>query len=164
MTKLKVVALRLLQALVLLLVKLFKLKTMEPIHKDRFLKLYNHMTQPQSKLGHEMFFFGCFNNKVNACGTMGCMAGELPVIFPNDWYFDEYKDVRLIHGLNFGVKIDLKEFFNITKHEAEHLFYPGMQDSKIDPYFFDHRDLPPISAKEAVVENLRRFLVIKGIL
>ena len=134
---------------------------MDQIHKDRFLKLYNHMRQPQEKLGHQTFDFTQFNDERNVCGTSGCMAGELPIIFPDNWYFDSLKEVRIIDSLDFHVKTDLVEFFNIPIDEVYHLFYPESQDSKIDPYYLNHSELKMSATKEEVVEKPLPFFGYK---
>ncbi len=113
---------------------------METIYKNRFLALYNHMIQPQRKLGHKKFDFNHFNDGLDICGTMGCMAGELPILYPDEWLFDGIF-VRLTHGEMMRVADDLTEFFNIPIDEVYHLFYPWSQNSKIYPYFLKHSEL-----------------------
>ena len=46
------------------------------------------MAQPQKKLGHKIFNFSIYNDETNSCGTAGCMAGELPILFPHSWVFN----------------------------------------------------------------------------
>ena len=144
---------------------------MKKIYKERFLKLYNHMLQPQEKLGHEKFDFRQFNDALSMCGTAGCMCGtagcmggELPIVFPDHWVFYKQTLVRLRRRKNIYTNEDFASFFNITISESVHLFYPKGQSKSIDPYFLNHNELSVDATKEEVVENLRRFLVIKNVL
>lgn len=139
---------------------------MKKIHKERLLKLYEHIQQPQKKLAHKRFDFGTFNTvsaSTNKCGTNGCMMGELPMLFPNKWEWHDDK-VLLIKGSSYSVNMDLSSFFGLTDEEVEHITYPGMQHIEIDPYYEKHDELSTSATKRQVVANLRRFLKIKGIL
>jgi len=140
---------------------------MKAIHKKRLLKLYEYMRQPQSKLAHKKFNFDVFNSLLgttedNPCGTMGCMAGELPAIDPRNWCWVE-SDIRRKGGIAI-IQTDLKEYFGLDYFEVRHLFYPSYQSDLIDPYYECHARLDSDATKAQVVANLRRFLKIKGIL
>lgn len=145
---------------------------MKAVHKKRLLKLYEYMRQPQKKLGNDKFDFSVYKDYIS-CGTCGCMAGELPYIFPRMWEFDtiNYIDILISvrlrqgqHGDRFSSKSEiaqLSEFFGISYDEASHLFQPNGQSLGIDPR---SKLLERSATKRQVVANLRRFLKIKGIL
>lgn len=130
--------------------------------KERLLKLYEHMKQPQKNLAHKKFDFSVWNacaNERNECGTNGCMAGELPAIFPKYW---QWEKGGLSYKGNHNLEIKgIAEFFGISMNEACHLFIPMAQLLTIDP---KSKPLDADAKKSQVVANLKRFLIIKGIL
>lgn len=129
------------------------------------------MKQPQKKLAHKKFSFNDFNRSPecnydipkNECGTVGCMAGELPAIFPSIWKWDSYW-IAMKRGIANNTVYNLATFFGINILEVRHLFYPNLQDKKIDPYWKNKQYLTPSATKREVVKNLERFLKIKGVL
>lgn len=126
------------------------------IEYARLLKLAKHLES--GKLGHEEFNFAQFNNaKEPKCGTAGCAIGECPIAFPNDWEFRAGQSVALI-----GSKIRLytseshgaKKFFGLTHHQADHLFYPEMQDTKL----YGGKYLEDDATRHEVASNIRIFV------
>lgn len=168
-----------------------KQKNMEEIYKERLLKLYNHMAN--EKLSFDRFDFSNYKqeyskeNSSESCETLGCMAGELPIIFPEYWayhldkahtnllprentfelmkaysVFLKESNGRVVYG---GSTVnDLELFFHLKEEEREHLFSPNGQSQLIDEYFLKNKKLGVRATKEEVTENLRRFLVLKGII
>lgn len=147
---------------------------MNQVQKKRWIKFYNHVSQPQDKWAHKEFNFGVFNAIKDyeealdfpfgqICGTVGCLAGEFPKVFKNWRWSGEGVCLTTKRG-EMHMDYALIDFFGITEREGDHLFYPGYQDKEIDPYYNSHFILDEEATKEEVVENLRRFLVIKGIL
>lgn len=136
------------------------------VQQKRLLALYDHMRQPQKKLAHKKFSFSYFNCTFpngnvdkNGCGTCGCMAGELPAIFPKYW---KWRPGGLVYTESDEKELPaLKEFFGLTVSEAAHLFLPGYQSTYIDK---KTQMMGKYSTKRQVVANLRRFLKIKGII
>lgn len=141
---------------------------MKEIYKERFIKLYEHMVQPQEKLAHKVFDFEHFNIELdnfdleeNICGTVGCMAGELPYIFPCDWKWVG-NNILFINSESFYSSTgNIKTFFGLNTSEVYHLFHPVSQSKYIDP---NATILYSDATKEEVVNNLRSFMMIKGIL
>lgn len=133
--------------------------------KERLLKLYNYMCQPQRKLAHKKFDFGHYNINLNLtveagrCGTCGCMAGELPVLYPKYWswygfglWYSPSKSENEVQSL--------AEFFGLNYDEVGHIFIPGLQSKSVDP---GAKLLSEYSSKSKVLNNFKNFLQIKGI-
>jgi len=143
---------------------------MNKVQKERLLKLYNHMRQPQSKLAHKEFNFACINktpnvvDHSNTCGTMGCMMGEFPAIFPETWRWMGDNITLVKDDGGWGCDSHIGHLFGLKISEVDHLFYPQSQLSSIDPYYNDHPELDDAATRQQVVANLRRFLKIKGVL
>lgn len=134
------------------------------------------MNQPQKNLAHKKFDFSQFNAigdsgycfSHNGCRTNGCMAGELPAIFPRSWEWVG-SQINLKSSMYCSTKSQLGEFFGIEYWEAAHLFYPGDQinhKTAVEGEFYDPKGsiLYTNASKREVVANLRRFLKIKNIL
>lgn len=143
---------------------------MKKIHKERLIKLYEYMKQHQGKLYHKKFDFGTYFNTCSY-GTCGCMAGELPTIFPKYWRWISQSTIQYLYPImtqyspNFHyVFPNIKSFFGITDSEAHHLFSPGKQLAYIDKYYRNHDVLSTRATKRQVVANLHRFLKIKGVI
>lgn len=131
--------------------------------KERLLALYKHMNQPQKNLAHKKFDFNIFNDgfkEKNECGTSGCMAGELPAVFPRSWGWSRF-NVYLKNNSSGITVQDLAIYFGLTGAEMRHLFIPGGQSDFIDP---NCETLPPEAKRAEVVANLKRFLKLKQIL
>lgn len=121
---------------------------------------------------HKVFYFGSFNRifdetkgackkikGVSNCGTAGCLAGELPGLDKN-WYFDTAGDLQL-KSFECACDFDrLIHYFDLSRREIHHIFFPNNQSFKIDP---ECKVLDYDATFEEVQNNLRRFLKIKGI-
>lgn len=139
---------------------------MTKTQKKRLLILYNYMNQSQKKLAHKEFYFGAWNLdypggiRDNVCGTNGCMAGELPALFPRSFKW-RWNGIVLV-SQNLHDIAALKFFFGLSSAEVWHLFLPGGQSKAIDPGL--RKYLRNNSTKKQVVNNLARFLKINEIL
>lgn len=125
------------------------------------------MRQPQKKLAHKKFDFDVFNtglHEKNSCGTNGCMAGELPAVFPKHWIWVCNGVYRKNIKNNSSFFEEASEYFGIKVMEVFHLFYPDRQNVLIDLFFYTHSKLHREATKKQVVDNLERFLKIKNIL
>lgn len=126
---------------------------------DRLMILRDHMLYGDR--GHKNFDFSCFNNTYgrcasNKCGTNGCMAGELPIIWPKYWEFNFFGEVNLRNKTPGLTTNDLMKFFDLEHHEVQHLFYPNMQYSN-----YTKKQLTVDSTLKEVVNNLEKFIKIK---
>ena len=95
-------------------------------NKEILIKL---LTFKQEESIHEKFDFNCFNMgssknpKIPNCGTVGCLAGELPR-FDSNWYFCE-------SGAFLNKKnISLDKYFDLSSDYGDALFIP-MQQSRL---------------------------------
>lgn len=131
------------------------------IRIDRLKKLLAHMEQPQEKLGHKEFDFEIYDNGYGGeCGTAGCMAGELPFIWPDKWRLctSPLKNHPILKGGSvyiLSTEWHLMQWFGLDAGMVKHLFYPHFQDT--DKYG-GKKMLNSSSKKEEVVENLREFI------
>jgi hypothetical protein len=129
---------------------------------ERLKKLLTHMESGQ--LSVDKFDFGCFRNKIS-CSTVGCMAGELPTVFPEDWTFKQRSDVRWMYFPVLKSKDDinphspfmnqismrhLEEFFELAPEQCSALFVPSDGD--------DGGRLTEEATREEVTENLKQFI------
>jgi hypothetical protein len=136
-----------------------------PLGLKRLLKVTRHLER--GKLVHKKFDFGRVNDgplNKKGCGTLGCAMGELPDIFPRDWGFDPEgmlkKSRRPICRWTETIlrrQFDIEEYFNITKDERLHLFYPDVQK----PYIFGGKKLGRKASRKAVAKNIRAFVSLK---
>jgi hypothetical protein len=118
---------------------------------DRLKRLLEWMEQPAEGREGRRFDFGVFRS---ACGTCGCLGGELPAIWPEEW---EVKPFPLIDG-NFGVWRRGSEtgsfdehamgFFGIEAFVVHRIFYPGI-----------HNGLGREATLDQVLENLIRVIL-----
>lgn len=131
----------------------------------RLLQLAQHGRTGQ--WGHEKFDFywtnaieckDAFNKpsyfpQPNKCGTIGCYMGELPILFPDTFIFDERGDpVTTKSSLE-----SIKEFFSINLSELMHLFYPYNQY----PEKYGGKSLDGHATKEEVADNIEAFVKIR---
>ena len=106
-------------------------------------QLVKHASSPDTR-GHKEFNYAFFYEMTRtaplACGTdgkcwsAGCVGGELPFCFPNEWEFQD-RGGSLYPTLKVGsthdtTRFDIAKFFGLSLPAAEHLFYPGRQVSK----------------------------------
>jgi hypothetical protein len=112
---------------------------------DRLKRLLEHMEAAPVVRGNRRFDFGVFRSE---CGTAGCMAGELPAIWPEEWKFVEGIIgfvPELKHPLSSNWTGDhIGEFFGIEFETARRIFYPSA-----------FNELHGDSTREEVVANLQ---------
>jgi hypothetical protein len=136
---------------------------MKKLHKDRLLKLAEHLEK--GKLGHKIFAFQVFNYSPvgefdgKGCGTMGCAIGECPFVFPKYWKFVDSgvrnERVPILKTAKSNAPFySVEEFFGINGREYDHLFAPLMQQ----PTLFSGKELGYEAAPEEVASNIREFV------
>jgi hypothetical protein len=134
---------------------------------DRLKRLLEHMENGTLSVDH--FFFGVFRDRpplrnpaAPICGTIGCMGGELPGLWPDDWKWSYEGPPRTISTAEgwcaprlkcarmgqSTFREDAAEFFGISFEEVGQLFYPGPLGSGLDEH----------ATREAVTEKLREFI------
>ncbi len=131
---------------------------MKQIHIDRLLKLADHLEYGQ--LGHKVFDFDSYNLdehgkpcQARSCGYAGCAIGECPVVFPEEWSFNDYGYPRLNgHGASSA-----EIFFGISEDAFDHLFIPTGQSTERFGGVFLNR----AATKEQVAANIRSFVALK---
>lgn len=148
----------------------------EPIRIDLLRQLAEHLLN--GKTGHKHFDFSLFNNNIeNICGTSGCAAGELPILFPDKWEFIHGMKIKLISYEKETTQIEkqdviwkqLSDFFNITEEMSLHLFCPSEPCDDFldedDGWYTKHQNtdlwggqlLVDDATKEEVVKNIIEF-------
>lgn len=128
-----------------------------PIGLQRLVQLAEHLEH--GRLGHEKFDFSTYNDtNENACGTAGCALGECPILFPSEWHFYNYGTPLLIDGQLCYCTESAIRFFDISRREAQHLFYPIGQDCDS----LGGNQLDYDATKEEVAQNIRAFVAIKA--
>ena len=114
-------------------------------------KLAEHLETGQ--LGHKVFDFSTYNsngassNYAPVCGTNGCAIGECPILFPEDWKFDNDGMPILLNGT-------VRDFFEITNEQYLHLFIPEDQQ----PEKFGGKILDGSATRYEVAANIRAFI------
>jgi len=104
------------------------------------------------KCGHETFDFSRYNDsELPECGTAGCMAGECPIFFPEDWTW--HKDGYPIFSKSGQLHRGLMGFFFLTHPEMRHLFIPCNQDP-----FYGGVMLHLGATREQVSDNALEFI------
>ena len=106
---------------------------MKRIYKNRLLKLAQHLQK--GKLAHKKFNYAVFSAAnvpipEGACGTSGCALGECPAIF-NGWKWTHnyeaggtyYDEVAPVYKNNSWVRESADEFFGLTEHQRDFLFF-----------------------------------------
>jgi hypothetical protein len=86
------------------------------------------------------------------CGTVGCLMGEIPIIFHDDFFFSHNGDVISKHRPFTGGGI--QEFFALRNDQKNHLFYPRSQQ----PELFGGEYLETTATREQVIANLKIFI------
>lgn len=143
------------------------------IRTDLLRQLADHLLN--GKLGHNIFSFTTFNNtEQNICGTVGCAAGECPIVWPDKWRFAKKRSVRLMDSEDDNLAnsqnetwADLCKFFNIIPIMSYHLFCPSEWDNEIDEWvssdinqqteLFGGEILGNDATKQEVAQNILAF-------
>lgn len=102
------------------------------------------------KLGHK-FDFSTFKSK---CGTLGCLLGGCPTVFPKEWVYD-FSNQWPTYGFNCLPITSAMNFFGLSKGEVDHLFFPGRQNPKWGKYLYLNVSL------RSVVANARKLIELK---
>lgn len=128
---------------------------MNKIHIRRLEKLATHLES--GKLGHKKFDFSQYNDSLtDKCGTAGCAIGELPILFPRSWKFDDLGYPKLRDSGSFIITNDVMDYFEITEEEAHRLFYPiDEEDVELSP---NGSVLPLSATRKQVAKGIRKFL------
>lgn len=124
---------------------------------DRLEKLSAHLHS--GKLGLDYFDFSKVFKRRIMCGTSGCMAGELPYAFPEDWRLDSRACMVLLrdsygNDVEHGLCPSLKRFFELSEEEMSHLFFPEDQDTEL----YGGEDLHGQASLSDVLFNLDVFI------
>ena len=132
---------------------------------ERLRKLAYHLLN--GKLGHEVFDFATFNEGSkgsNTCGTAGCAIGECPVIWPEEWHFEDEGYYPILKSrTEVWPSHSAQEFFSISDEECDYLFFPEEQFRLFDnyPYVGLLDELPFSATKQEVAENILFFCKLK---
>ena len=135
---------------------------------DRLLKLADHLEN--GVLGHKEFSFRFINKgpfKDNGCGIMGCAIGECPIVFPDEWKFQEigYNTFRPICGGLLNPSTSAQLFFDLNYLDVRVLFYPHFIEV-YEQYLKNNNTklvrLEVDATKEQVAANIRKFVEFKS--
>lgn len=120
---------------------------------ERLQTLLDHMRS--GNRFHETFDFSYFYTELS-CGTAGCMAGELPTIWPDHWNFDHngFSTIHLKEYVIGGTPSQLSAWFSITTKMVDHLFYQDSQSIEL----YGGEVLTAQSTLEQVTNNLKLFI------
>lgn len=132
--------------------------------KKLLLELARHLEE--GKLGHKKFDFSMFNDISSApkCGTAGCAVGELPILFPKKWVWNQFGEPVLwsssrdeADDYNENTLDDVAYFFDLSDAEVHHLFVPELQETEL----YGGRDLSSDATRYQVACNIREFIAKK---
>lgn len=139
---------------------------MEDIYKERLTKIANHLLH--GELGHKIFDFRYFNipegdvfpENPNTCLHSGDVIGEFPIIFPEDWYWNNNWVYLRGHERtclrNIKVMFNVCSYLSISEAECEMLFFPTPEYCEPplwNPIRFDYN-----TTKEMVAESILKFI------
>lgn len=88
------------------------------VRGDRLRQLVTHMREGDRE--HAKFSFEVYRD-AHPCGTMGCLLGECPRLWPDHWRW--YGNTPTLGGYYLPIR-DAMEWFGLTRPEAHNLFYP----------------------------------------
>lgn len=147
------------------------------MNTQRLLALAEHLET--GKLGHEVFDFrhvnavpvkgqglallstdGLIQATGGVCGTHGCAIGELPIVFPESWYFQEngLPRLKVEYVTKFaGTGRDVIEFFGVSYGELCGLFYDGKRECP-----WNKHKLGTQPSRAEVAAGIRRYVVWRG--
>jgi len=135
---------------------------MKKLHLSRLKKIAEHLKH--GKLGHKKFGFSELHvwfseeekrqkrNK-NFCGSVGCVMGEFPIIFPKYFRF-RLNRICLKGRSGYGLNSNISNFLGICNDELRHLFFPiGL--------FMKGGKLPENATKTQAANNILAFIKFK---
>lgn len=135
--------------------------TITPLGIERLEKLIAHFEAGRPG-GHKSFYFGTWHQngqvKEGFCGTAGCAAGECLVVFPEHFTIDRHGELRCGSGC---MDSGLQSFFECSRPESRHLFYPSEPRFKIrfqDPGRYGGRILTRDCRASSWVKNAKEFV------
>lgn len=113
--------------------------------------------------GHKEFDFSLINEwadfePVNTCGTSGCAMGEFPIVWPDEFRFNE-DGIRLIDDpLDDDEWGQVSRWLNLNDMETVHLFLPcSQQQQKYGGWY----DMGSTATRHEVAANIRAFIHFK---
>lgn len=130
-------------------------KTKTTIRTDRLRELANY--RPPRSTGRRKFDFSCLNENdegepvPNKCGSLGCKLGEAPLLWPNDWRFNQDGE-PVMNGYSYLFKSSC-DWFGISNAQDTALFYPNSHFSEQ----FGLKRLPATATRKQVADNIRLF-------
>ena len=109
----------------------------------------------------ELSFWACegipdeaYAKKEINCGTLGCAIGEFPIIFSEDWSFNQIGMLTHIGGRG-DIWVTTGNYLNLSPTEVEHLFIPNEQ------CLYKAEMLGDDATKEQVADNILHFIEMK---
>ena len=125
------------------------------MRSDRLLVLAAHLKS--DRRGHKIFDFGCYSvgvrdPKRNLCGSAGCALGELPVVWPDDWYFGP---CSVEGGSNYSVRLKprgLDIYNSMYVNEGACKWFELSEDELFALFYADH-ELKEDSPIEVLTAN-----------
>lgn len=137
------------------------------MNAERLLRSAEHLLSPERK---RAFSLSVWNDAPDGeygedgCGTVGCVVGDLPILYPEEWHYDPYSelDPTLVDPQAYGLPklvgddplYHAMAWFDIDREDAEWLFVPSRwSDKDQHPHGVD---------AETVAERIREFVANGG--
>lgn len=120
-------------------------------------KLELILSEFKEQISPEQFGFKRFVtewDEENNCGTVCCIAGWFPKLFPNSGFYWEKDDQNLHTETGLSVERHLIELLGLTTEEIDYLFYGASE------YFDEVLDyeLTNKSSYQEVIEGWEKFI------
>jgi len=142
---------------------------MSKIRTGRLRKLAKHLRGKNR--AHKTFDFGSIASGNidpygNYCGSSGCVLGELPAVWPNEWLWhnSHFNVTKIFHKSQATWIYDstwqviecmeVSKFFSITPEQRDHLFHPNEQNIED----FGGKKLNSKATAEEVADNITAFI------
>lgn len=122
---------------------------------ERLYQLYRHVIDEWPR--GTIFNFNVFSVFLNdGCRTCGCLIGECPQIWPDDWCYSGWSGDPLLRADGQGSTIDdAMKWFELSSRDAYHLFIPNSQ-------YAGSTSLSTGCSKSEAAENLLQFIHAKA--
>jgi len=127
---------------------------MNEVHIERLKVIAKHLRD--GELGHAVFDLNFWNDSFDSegtkveipeeCGTVGCPIGECPIVWPENWVFNEKgkpvlkRKPKCLSGVH-DVIADTAYWFGLTMDEAEYLFMPDFYPRE------QHKSKKPVAVR-----------------